>query len=233
MVMNRAFVFRLTAAGAVLSLATTLLGADREAPEWRVLFDGSSTEEWRGFRQEAFPTGGWKVEDGVLATVAGLARVDLVTRETFGDFELSFEWRLPPGGNSGIFFWVDEAVPVIWHHAPEIQILDDKAYDQAADTLLASGSLYDLVPPLAEKKLRPLGEFNSNRLVVRGSEIEYWLNGEKVLKADLDSPEVRERIAASKFGEHEGFARTRPGRIGLQHHGEEAAFRNIRIRELP
>jgi hypothetical protein len=232
-VMVRPFSFRVTAALAGLALSTLLLGADSEVPDWRVLFDGSSTEEWRGFRQETFPAGGWKVADGVLATVAGLDRKDIVTRDTFGDFELSFEWSLPLGGNSGIFFWVDEAVPVIWHHAPEIQILDDKAFDQAADTLLASGSLYDLVPPLAEKKLRPLGEFNSNRLVVRGSEIEYWLNGEKILKADLDSPEVRERIAASKFGEHEGFAQKRPGRIGLQHHGEEAAFRNIRIRELP
>jgi hypothetical protein len=128
---------------------------------------------------------------------------------------------------------VDESVPVIWRHAPEIQILDDGAHDQAPDSLSATGSLYDLAAPAADKKLRPLGEFNSNRLVVRGSEIEYWLNGEKVLACDMDSREIRERIAASKFGGYGGFAQTRPGRIGLQYYGGGASFRNIQIRELP
>ncbi len=199
---------------------------------WTVLFDGSSVEAWRGFRQEGFPESGWLVRDGILSTVPGRGHADIITRETYENFELRLEWRVVERGNSGIFFGVTEEVSTIWHYAPEFQILDDLGYNQKPDSPQATGSLYDLLGPSADKELKPVGEFNTARLVIRNRRVEHWLNGQKVLSYHLDDPALAEKIAASKFRVYDKFAQIRDGHIGLQHHGQEVAFRNIRIRRL-
>jgi hypothetical protein len=213
----------------ILGTFTLLHAADAD---WQVLFDGESMEEWRGYKRQDFPTGSWKVQEGILSSVGGGERVDIITRERYTDFDLELEWRVGHRGNSGIFFRVSEEASTIWHYAPEYQILDDEGRNVPLDHVQATGSLYDLLAPNERKKLKPAGEFNHSRIVVRGEKVEHWLNGEKILTYDLSSEDVKERIARSKFREFEQFGRVRDGYIGLQHHGDSVSFKNIRIRRL-
>jgi hypothetical protein len=197
---------------------------------WIVLFDGKSTDAWRGYREQAFPASGWAVENGTLHAVAG-GHGDVVTKETFKDFELELEWKVAPGANSGIFYRGTEAGDAIYMTAPEMQILDDAKHPDGKSPLTSAGSLYALVAPEG-KTLAPVGEWNTVRIVVKGSHVEHWLNGKKVVDVDLASPETRTLIAGSKFAAWTGFAKAPEGVIGLQNHGDDVWFRNIRVRRL-
>lgn len=217
---------------AILLFGILPLSSTATHDDWIILFDGDSVDHWRGYRTDAFPDAGWKVENGVLIAIPTGSRVDLITREPYSDFELELEWRVAPGANSGIFYRVSEEAAAIWQLAPEYQVLDDQAGGLKPDHVQSAGALYDLIPPSEDKKLLPVGEFNSTRIVIRGDHIEHWLNGEKILSYNVESADLRERIASSKFGGFERFAKVRNGHIGLQHHGSEVGFRNIRIRRL-
>lgn len=221
--------------GRVISAVALLLAASSALADegWTVLFDGRSTRAWRGYNRDSFPAGCWSVKDGTLKTVPSKGDgCDLITRRKYRDFELALEWKVGKGGNSGILYRAAELPPPapIWHSAPELQILDDTAHPTATPQTL-TGSLYDLYAPV-DKVVRPIGEWNEARVIVRGAHVEHWLNGRKVLEYELGSAALRARIAASKFKDIEAFAREKEGYVGLQHHGEEAWFRNIRIREL-
>jgi hypothetical protein len=210
-------------------LASTSILADGN---WIVLFDGKSKDAWRGYQRKEFPDKGWVVDDGAFKTIVGGEHVDLVTKQKFGNFELELEWKVSPGGNGGIFYRASEDDKEIWHSAPEIQVLDDDRHGDGRNPRTSAGSLYALVAPVG-KKLRPVGEFNRFKLVLRGNHGEHWLNGVKVVEYDLDSAEIRGLIAQSKFRDIPGFARFSEGHIGIQHHGQEVWYRNIRVRELP
>jgi hypothetical protein len=214
----------------------TLLLADAKKPSpeaWTVLFDGTSTSAWRGYRQPDFPSGCWTTSGGELTTVAGAKSCDIITREKYRDFEIQLEWKVGPGGNSGILYRASELPEPapIWHVAPEYQILDDTAHPDARPVNL-TGGLYDLVAP-ENKVIRAVGEWNTAGVVVKGNKVEHWLNGKKVLEYELGSPALQALIAKSKFKDLTMFAKEQDGYVGLQHHGEQAAFRNIRIRRLP
>jgi hypothetical protein len=218
----------------IAALALVLMTSPAPAGKgWTVLFDGRSTTAWRGYNARSFPAGCWAVADGTLKTVPSPGRpCDIITRRKYRDFELSLEWKVGPGGNSGILYRAAElpAPDPIWHSAPELQILDDSAHPTATPQTL-TGSLYDLVAP-EDKVVRPIGEWNEARVLVSGNHVEHWLNGRKVLEYELGSDDFRARVAASKFKDMKRFAVEKEGHVGLQHHGEEAWFRNIRIREL-
>ncbi|MGH7481955.1 MAG: 3-keto-disaccharide hydrolase [Longimicrobiales bacterium] len=224
-----------TADGAGASNAGETAGSGEEGAldsgpgEWRVLFDGESLEHWRGFRMDSVPAG-WQIVDGALTRVAEAG--DLVTRDVFGDFELTLEWRVPTGGNSGVIYRVDEAVgDATYQTGPEMQVLDDAGHADGASRLTAAGSLYGLYPAPAGV-VRPAGEWNEARLVVRGHHVEHWLNGTRVVEAEIGSADWGERVAASKFAAWPGFAGADSGRIALQDHGDRVQYRAIRIREL-
>jgi hypothetical protein len=203
---------------------------------WVTLFDGTSTEHWRGFRRDTFPDDGWQVEDGALTPRPDGTVVDLVTRRTYRDFELELEWRVAPHGNSGIFVQVSEDHPEVWHTGPEFQVLDNERHPDGRVPETSAGSIYGLVAPAAVA-LRPAGEYNHARVVVRGSRLEHALNGETVLRVNLDSDDFRTRVAASPFASMPDFARHREGHIALQHASVSPLkapvwFRHVRIREL-
>jgi hypothetical protein len=201
-----------------------------EDHDWTVLFDGSSTEHWRGFKRDSFPEGGWQVKEGVLTSIGSGERIDLITKKRYTNFELELEWRVEPRGNSGIFYRVTEEADTIWHLAPEYQLIDD---GRVSNPLQSTGSLYDILPPNDQKKLRPVGEFNTSRIVIRGNQVEHWVNGENILSFSFDDPAVQEKIAQSKFARHDNFGQVAEGHVALQHHGDTVGFRNVRIRELP
>jgi hypothetical protein len=197
-----------------------------------VLFDGTNTDAWRGYKRDAFPARGWVVENGALKTVVGGDRVDLITKESWKDFDLELEWKVAPGGNSGVMYDVAEAAGESYHTGPEMQVLDDAAHKDGLDPKTSAGALYALVAPKG-KRLKPAGEWNAARIVKKGSHVEHWLNGAKIVEYELGSPELAALIAGSKFKEWPRFAKEGQGHIVLQHHGEEAFYRNIRITGTP
>lgn len=193
---------------------------------WRSLFDGKSTAGWRGYRQKTM-TGGWTVVGGALTRTGGGG--DIITVDQFGDFELSLEYNVAPGANSGVFFRVTEDDPVIWHEAPEIQVIDNARTDlKPAQT---AGSNYDLHAP-ARDATKPAGQWNSLRIVVKGNHVEHWLNGTKVLEYERGSDAFRKLVAESKYKVWPAFGERPSGPILLQDHGNRVSFRNLRIREL-
>jgi hypothetical protein len=203
----------------------TLTEAER-ADGWRLLFDGESTTGWRGFRMDAMPDG-WSVQDGVLEF--GGRGGDIVTDEEFGDFELVLDWRVGPAGNSGIFYRVNEDVDVIYRSAPEYQLLDDAGHADGASELTSAGAAYGLYPA-PRGAVRPAGEWNTARIVVRGNQVEHWLNGVQTASYELYSDDWEARVRDSKFNDWPEYGRSERGNIGLQDHGDPISFRNIKVR---
>lgn len=205
----------------------TLTEAER-AEGWRLLFDGTSLDQWKGYQTETVPES-WAAVDGMLARVGGGG--DLMTRSQFGSFELSLEWRVEEGGNSGILYLVTEAPNRMWEAAPEYQVLDDAAHRDGQSPLTSAGAAYALYPA-PRGVVKPAGEWNASRIVVDGTRVEHWLNGQKLLEYDLDSEDFRQRVADSKFSEWPIFGQARRGHIGLQDHGNPVWYRNLKIREI-
>jgi hypothetical protein len=206
------------------------LTASEKAAGWQLLFDGRSLDGWRGYRREALPDAGWEARDGTLRTVAKVKGADIITRQSFTDFELSWEWRVAPRGNNGVKYLVTEDRPQSPGH--EYQMIDDGGYPGRLKAEQLTGAFYDVLPAADGKPLRPAGEWNTSRIVVLGQRIEHWLNGTKVLAYELGSDPVREAIAKSKFKGHPGFGEKARGHIMLTYHQDECWYRNLKIREL-
>ncbi len=209
---------------------SNFLTDDEAAAGWRLLFDGETLAGWRGYRRDSVPTG-WRAEEGTLHFAPGGDGGDIVTLETFGSFELALDWKVAPGGNSGIFYWGQESHPAIWHTAIEMQVLDDSGHADAATPSHRAGAVYDLYAP-PEGIVHPAGEWNSVRIVADGPHAEHWLNGTRVADFEHDSSDWKRRVAASKFAAFPDFARVRHGLIGLQDHGDPVWYRNVKIRTL-
>ena len=198
------------------------------AGAWRVLFDGGGLDAWRGFRVESVPSG-WEVVGGELTRVG--AAGDLITRDRFRDFELTLEWKVSPGGNSGIMYRVTEDAGATYETGPEMQVLDDAGHPDGRSRLTAAGSAYGLYAAPAGV-VKPAGEWNAVRIVVRGNRVEHWLNGREVVAYELGSADWKAKVDASKFKQWPGYGRAPEGHIALQDHGDRVAYRNIRIRAL-
>ena len=221
-------------------IANQLTKGEKDAG-WRLLFDGKSFNGWRGFHSDKVPEG-WAIEDGAIKKIPamgmlGKAGGDLITADEFSNFELSLEWKLSPGGNSGIKYLVTESQPPSGKSAVsfEYQVLDDAKHPDAKAGIegnRTAGALYDLIPPAKTRKVKPIGEFNEVRIIVRGNHIEHWLNGVKVVEFDRSSADFKERLAKSKFKNIKGFGEATQGHILLQDHGNAVWYRNIKIRNL-
>lgn len=207
------------------------LTAQEQADGWRLLFDGQSLKGWRLYKKTTAPDAGWKVEDGILKKVAKQKGGDMITESRFDDFDLTWEWRVAAGGNNGLKYLVTEERPSAPGH--EYQLIDDAGHpDGKLGAKRQTASFYDVLPPSEKKILKPAGEWNSSRVLVRGDHVEHWLNGAKVLEYELGSEAVKTAVAASKFKTAAGFGTKTPGHIMLTDHGDEASFRNIKIREF-
>lgn len=222
------------------ALATTLfispaLAAEKKAKEskkdsWKQLFDGKDTSQWRGYKATAFPTKGWRVEDGTLRHVSGEGGGDLITVDKFSDFELRFEWKVAPGANSGVIYRVTEDHNASYETGPEYQVLDDSKHGDGKNPKTSAAALYALIACNAEKALKPVGEWNKARIVIKGNQAEHWLNKKKVVEYQWGGSETQKLISESKFKGMPGFAKNASGHICLQDHGDDVWFRNIKIR---
>lgn len=197
---------------------------------WKSLLGPSDATGWRGYRKDSLPAG-WKVIDGALTRVAAGGDI-IYAADQFGDFELELEWKIRAGGNSGVFYRATEATARIFENAPELQILDNIGHPDNATDITVAGSNYGL-DPAPRDAVKPVGEWNTVRVVARGAQIEHWLNGRKVVSYELWSPTWEAKVKGSKFVQWPQYGRAKRGYIGLQDHGDWVAYRNIRIREVP
>ena len=222
------------------ALPNTLTDAEQDAG-WRLLFDGETTAGWRGYTRDAFPDTGWAVMDGSLVVGATSTDPDvavggdIVTTEVFADFDLKFDFMLSEVANSGILYRViEEDGAEIWHNAPEYQVLDDPAYIEMGTMDMnthLTGDNYDL-HSAGETTLHGPGAWNQGRIRVVNNHVEHWLNGEKTVEYVLGSDEWEALVAASKFEPFPRYGRAASGPIGLQDHGRNVWYRNIKIRPL-
>jgi len=208
--------------------------------DWITLFDGSSTDAWRLYNGASFPDKGWSIQGDALVFQPDTrgtwtSGLDIITRETFGDFELELEWSVSKGGNSGIFYFVLEQPdqPIYWSGA-EMQVLDNENHPDANQGVAGNrkaGALYDLIPAVPQNA-KPHDQWNQVRIISKGNLVEHWMNGQKVLSYERFTPAWFALLRGSKFNGHPEFAVMREGHIGLQDHSDLVRYRNIRIRRL-
>jgi hypothetical protein len=212
----------------------TLTNAER-AQGWKLLFNGRDLGGWRSF-DGASPSSGWAVRDGALLLTARTGKMsggDLVTTESYSTFELTLDWKVERGGNSGVFYLARKAPGTrnIYETGIEMQVLDNDGHPDGRIPSHRAGSLYDItVPPPGA--VRPVGSWNHARLRVEPGRIRQWLNGTLTADVPFGDGAWRRRVAASKFAAMPLFGSFSSGVIGLQDHGEPVAFRNIKIRKL-
>ncbi|MEI9944478.1 MAG: DUF1080 domain-containing protein [Chitinophagaceae bacterium] len=209
---------------------------------WQLLFDGTSITKWKSAAADSFPSKGWAVIDNMLVIEDGEGHPtggDIITREQYKDFELTVDFKLSEGANSGIKYGVhiyNPAIPGLGTViGPEYQLLDDDKHPDAKAGINGNrklGSLYDILPSSTVKALRPIGQWNTARIVSKGNHIEHFLNGIKVLEYDNSSERYSNAFAQSKFKSVTDFGKTGSGHILLQDHGHKIFFKNIKIRKL-
>ncbi len=209
---------------------TNSLTSEERAEGWELLFDGTSLDHWRGFKQNSVPPG-WLIRDGAIHFSGEVRAGDIITRQQYQDFELRLEWRVSEGGNSGIFFHVSEDYDNAGESAPEMQVLDDDGHRDGAKPETRAGTNYAL-HALSKEVIRPAGEWNQVGLVVNGAHVEHWVNGEKVVEYELWSDDWKQRVAKSKFAAMPAYGQSKTGYIALQDHGDPVWFRGIKIRRL-
>ena len=208
---------------------TTNSSAPDQAAGWRSLFDGRTLNGWRVYKGQSQP-GGWFVQDSALTKVQ--ATDDIISVDQFGDFELALDWKVSHGGNAGLFYRATEEYVKVYWSATEYQLLDDPNARDGQNRLTSAGAAYGLYPAPAGV-VKPAGEWNSTRIVAKGTHVEHWLNGTKLLEYELWSPDWEAKVKASKFAVWPNYGRARRGHIAFQgDHGGELSLRNIRIREL-
>ena len=208
------------------------LTAAEQAAGWQLLFDGKTIDKWRGNNATGVPAN-WSVAEGTITAAKGPGS-DIVSVDEYGDFELLADFKGAKNGNSGIFYrGVEAKGSPIYHSAPEFQIIDNDGHPDAKNGPdRYCGANYALDPPNPASACKPAGEWNSARLVVKGAHVEHWLNGTKVVDYELWTDTWKAQVAASKFKAWPGYGLAKAGRLALQAHGDEVAFKNLKIRPL-
>lgn len=219
------------------------LGADEAKNGWKMLWDGKTTNGWRGARLDEFPTKGWEIKDGILTVLSSggeesAAGGDIVTKELYGDFELKVDFKITEGANSGIKYYVDTDI----NKGPgssiglEYQILDDARHPDAKlgnhEGSRTVSSLYDLIKADTNKPMNPPGEWNTAHIKSIDNHVEHWLNGMKVLEYERKSDDFRKLVSESKYAKWSNFGEADKGHILLQDHGDNVSFKNIKIKTI-
>jgi hypothetical protein len=216
----------------------TLTAAEKSAG-WVLLFDGATTKGWHGYNGQKTPA--WSIEDcalhsaGTEGNYGSDLRADLVTDKPYTNFELSLEWKASKGGNSGVMYGVveDPKYKAAWMTGPEYQFIDDVGFPQKLEDWQKAGANYAMHVANAQKQLKPVGEWNSTRIVVNGKHVEHWLNGTKVLEFERWNDAWNKLRDSGKWKDAPDYGKTATGHIVLQDHGSAFWFRNVKLKPLP
>ena len=209
-----------------------------KAAGWELLFDGRSLQGWHGYNGQG--TKFWKVEGCALESVGTEGnygsdlRADLVTDRKYESFEISIDWKTSKGGNSGLMYGVveDPKYKAAWMTGPEYQFIDDVGFPQKLEEWQKAGANYAMQLPNDQKVLKAAGEWNNSRIVVKGTHVEHWLNGRKILEFERWNDEWKKLRDSGKWKDAPDYGLARSGAIVLQDHGSAFWFRNVKIRPL-
>jgi hypothetical protein len=217
--------------------ADNLLTEAETAEGWILLFDGKTNKGWRGFNKTTFPAG-WVIDSGTLKAL-GVAEGDtggdiVYEKESFEFFELVWDWKISPGGNSGVFYHVieDTQYAAPYHTGPEYQLIDDVTFPQKLENWQKTGADYAMYDPPTDKILNPVGDWNTSRVLVSPEKVEYFLNGKRTVSFVRGSEDWLQRRNSGKWDAFPDYAKSHKGLIALQDHGSEAWFKNIKIRKI-
>lgn len=235
---NRLFAGLLVAALAAPVLAqaqatANQLTAAEKKDGWTLLFDGKTLDGWRGYKKTDTAGTRWQVKDGMLCLDPETGKDtkgarDIISKETYDQFELAWDWRAAQGANSGVKYFVLEDMDSAIGH--EYQVIDDERHaDAKIGPHRQTAAFYDVLPA-ANRPIKPAGEWNTSRVVVKGNTVEHYLNGTKVLTYELDSPALKAAIAKSKFKDVARFGKVHKAHVLLQDHGDNVCYRNVKIK---
>jgi len=233
----------------IILLVLTIYSCQRQTEsqidnEWQYLFDGTSTKGWRAYNGDALPPQ-WVIKDGALTfdtetkiEVENEGGKDIIYGlEEFDNFELYLEWKLPEGGNSGIFYHLKEGYDGPPEVSPEYQLLDDLKWEEINNAVLEdwqkTGADYAMyIPDKSNKIVKPAGEWNTSRIRFTPDLVEHWLNGKMILSFVPWSQDWKNRKEASKWKDYPDYGKYKTGYIGLQDHDSPLWFKNIKIKKL-
>lgn len=216
--------------------STAATNTTATAGEWVDLFDGKSLAGWHGFNKTG-EVKNWTVEDGALVCLGAAKDAhggDLVTDKKFSNFELTWDWKVDKGSNSGVMYHVieDPKYQAPYETGPEYQVMDDIGFPEKLENWQVAGADYAMTPANDKKKLKPVGEWNSSKIIYNNGRVEHWLNGEKIVEFDRNSEAWKKQRAEGKWKDYPDYAKATTGAIALQDHGNKAYFKNIKIKEL-
>jgi len=211
-----------------LLLQDNTLSDEEKKDGWKLLFDGKTTEGWRGYKKDKCPDG-WQAVDGALTRVKGGG--DILTVEQFADFELTIDWRVAAGGNSGVIYRATELKGAPYETGMECQVLDNDKHGDGKNPLTSSASVYAVYPP-SKNVCKAAGEWNRMKIVAKGKHLEHWLNGEKVVACEIGSDDWNARVAKSKWAKVTTYGKEPKGHIDLQDHGDKVEYKNIKVKIL-
>ncbi len=225
----------LSVAPALVAQTPNQLTTAEKSAGWTLLFDGKDLAGWRGYKNPDAKSTRWKATDGLLCVVKGdsadtRGQRDIVSTGTYDQFELSWEWRVSEGGNSGLkYFVLEDRDAAIGH---EYQMIDDARHQDAQlGPTRQTAAFYDVLPA-NDRPVKPAGEWNESRVTVKDQVVEHWLNGKKVLSYTLSSDAVLAAVDKSKFKGIERFGKRQKGHVLLQDHGDAVCYRNVKIRPI-
>jgi len=215
-----------------------VLSDTEQADGWQLLFDGKDLSGWHGYNGGSLEA--WSIDDcaiksaGTEGNYGSDARADLVTDGEYTNFEFRIDWKATPGGNSGLIYGAveDPKYGAAWETGPEYQLVDDLGTEDDVRDVNKTAADYDMRAPAADKPLKPVGEWNSSRIVVNGNHVEHWLNGAKVLEFERWNDEWEQLKNASKWKDYPDYGTAATGHIVIQDHGSVFWFRNVKVREI-
>lgn len=212
--------------------------ATKDTSGWINLFDGQSLAGWHGYNKGTTPVTNWQVIDGALVCLGATGGADtggdIITDKQYGNFELTWEWKIDAGSNSGVMYHVveDKKYKGPWETGPEYQIIDDVNFPDKLEDWQMAGADYAMHPANTNKVLKPVGEWNTGKIVYNNGQVEHWLNGIKIVAFNDREPEWQQKKETGKWKDHPDYAISKTGHIALQDHGNKAYYRNIHIKEL-